>query len=529
MFANNNLTTPLHDIVSSTPLKGENRDRLSKLIAEKGNVFAYTQTRNESSSAEINSLNDTSCISPSVLRKVASESNHSLNFEDIKQAILNRKMQEFNYYLKIPSFIRNIVQEPYSVYYYLESQLQSFCTTSASSSWEHPATVCVDTSGDIFPPVKSERGRKKFYNFAVTLSTTEKKFIPIAEMLSVTVNIQNVSMFLENFVCDLQKFCKTSLKMPELFLTDLTWVNIHPLLNVFLKTTIDKYLKDKYIQFKTEQSSSGSVLLVDKLHTIKFILQKCGQLCETYIAETFLAVFLYLLMCRTKENIEDHFRSLVNVFGSKYRKREHEKVLEKCSKFRNKWESSNCQDMDDKEEYVNQEKDFIKKLPIRKSSDFYTYFREIYEEEQMKMTNDDDDTKEPNSFFAPDLLDYVTLNYLSLFPLFSLYFVPDPNITELPTTSDVENNWKNIKSLFKGIPIRKRSVPIYFSTLQGYYAAEVGNLPRQKGRGAYKQLQQKVHKRTASRMYSVPTLGKEERWQNRKETSTKKMAGPRGG
>ena len=141
VFANNNLTTLLHNIVSSTPLKGENRDRLSKLIAEKGNVFAYTQTRNESSSAEINSLNDTSCISPSVLRKVASESNHSLNFEDIKQAILNRKMQEFNYYLKIPSFIRNIVQEPYSVYYYLESQLQSFCTTSASSSWEHPATV----------------------------------------------------------------------------------------------------------------------------------------------------------------------------------------------------------------------------------------------------------------------------------------------------------------------------------------------------------------------------------------------------
>ena len=42
--------------------------------------------------------------------------------------------------------------------------------------------------------------------------------------------------------------------------------------------------------------------------------------------------------------------------------------------------------MDDEEEYVNQEKDFIKKLPIRKSSDFYTYFREIYEEEQMKMT-----------------------------------------------------------------------------------------------------------------------------------------------
>ena len=178
---------------------------------------------------------------------------------------------------------------------------------------------------------------------------------------------------------------------------------------------------------------------------------------------------------------------------------------------------------------MNQEKDFIKKLPIRKSSDFYTYFREIYEEEQMKMTNDNDDTEEPNSFFAPDLLDYVTLNYLSLFPLFSLYFVPDPNITELPTTSDVENNWKNIKSLFKGIPIRKRSVPIYFSTLQGYYAAEVGDFTKTKGRGAYKQLQQKVHKRTASLMYSVPTLGKEERWQNRKETSTKKMAGPRGG
>ena len=136
--------------------------------------------------------------------------------------------------------------------------------------------------------------------------------------------------------------------------------------------------------------------------------------------------------------------------------------------------------MDDKEEYVNQEKDFIKKLPFRKSSDFYTYFREIYEEEQMKMTNDNDDTEEPNSFFAPDLLDYVTLNYLSLFPLFSLYFVPDPNITELPTTSDVENNWKNIKSLFKGIPIRKRSVPIYFSTLQGYYAAEVGDFTKTK-------------------------------------------------
>ena len=39
VFANNNLTTPLHDIVSSTPLKGENRDCLSKLIAKKGKTY----------------------------------------------------------------------------------------------------------------------------------------------------------------------------------------------------------------------------------------------------------------------------------------------------------------------------------------------------------------------------------------------------------------------------------------------------------------------------------------------------------
>jgi hypothetical protein len=77
---------------------------------------------------------------------------------------------------------------------------------------------------------------------------------------------------------------------------------------VFLKTDNHKYLEEKYNEFVKKDNTLKSVLMLDKLHLIKFTLANARKIVDdkkVYIGETFVAVFLHLLKCRTRQQIAD--------------------------------------------------------------------------------------------------------------------------------------------------------------------------------------------------------------------------------
>ncbi len=209
---------------------------------------------------------------------------------------------------------------------------------------------------------------------------------------------------------------------------------------------------------------------MDKLHLIKFLLENCRKLAKDkkFVGETFVAVFLTLLKCRTKQKVEEHFVCMMNIFGSKKKKENYQVIVEEYSSSGDGPETWTFKEYIYIEENQCGEPDYICKKPIRKSSKFYSYFKAAYDNFKLEEENTEQDA-EDNLFYCPALIDFVIENYLPLFPLMSLCFVPNMEIYDLPTTSDVENYWKNVKLFFKNIPLNSRYVTVYFTMMQSLF------------------------------------------------------------
>jgi hypothetical protein len=360
-------------------------------------------------------------------------------------------------------------------------------------------------------------GKKKFFNFALTLSSPKMKILPLGEMLTLKVDAKNVNCFLTNFVCDLEKIKNsTTLLLPQIFCTDYTWVNIHPILNVFLKTDIHKYLDERFQQFQKEESSEKSVILIDKLHLIKFLLENCRKIAkQNFVAETFVAVFLYLLKCRSKAQIEELWVAVINVFGNPKRIDAYLRKIEQCSSLIRNVDFEIQKEIS--ESAALYEQDFLCKKPIKKSSKFYMHFKDIYDHCKSQM-EDEENCDKSNSFYCPELIDFVTENYLPLFPLMSLYFVPNLNITEIPTTSPVENYWKNVKLFFKSIPLQNRYVTVYFTMMLSFFNSHTSEyLTMRKSKALFNKLSNKAKQKDPAVFY--PKFDKKSRKRKASDTT----------
>jgi len=211
------------------------------------------------------------------------------------------------------------------------------------------------------------------------LPTGDQKCIPIAEMITVKVDMKNISTFLTYFIGDLEKISKRkNIKNPQIFVTDYTWVNIHPILNVFLKTTIQSYLLSKWSEFANNTISENSVIMIDKLHFIKFLLSNARRLAKkNFVAETFVCCILHLCKCKIKEEIKQMFCCIVDVFCNENVSESSRKIIEDISGREKNYLSSNefeltyegCEDIP-LENFEN---------GIKKNSPFYTFFVSLKE------------------------------------------------------------------------------------------------------------------------------------------------------
>jgi hypothetical protein len=473
IFLNNCIQTPVHDVVASSPLKGLYREQYRKEAEEKGALRAYCDSFNTVREVEIESYNYTSLVSPSVIRNVGSENNREKRkLSYIRNAVEERRVQEADPNKLFPGLVRNTVHEPYQVYCYTQEQLEIFTTLSNSSTWDKPLQLCCDTSGDIFPAAKTEQGDKKFYNFAITLTCDDMQSLPIGEFLTLKVDSKNVSLFLTNFVCDLRKLNNgKTVKIPEVFCTDFTWVNLHPILNVFLKTEIWTYLDNSFKQFENEEKSERSVVLIDKLHFIKFLLANSRKVTnKKVVSDTFVKVVLQLTKCRRKREVEELWVAMINVFGAEEKREEYQRIIEEISEKVDEDFTSFENDISEQTEDNSENVDYLVKNQIRKSSKFYTYFKDIHDVQISRFCEKEESSH--NIFYCPALLKMLLEKYLPLFPLISLFVVPNLMIRDLPSSSSIENHWRNIKIYFEKTPLEKRFVSLYFPYMLGYFNAK---------------------------------------------------------
>jgi hypothetical protein len=155
---------------------------------------------------------------------------------------------------------------------------------------------------------------------------------------------------------------------------------------------------------------------------------------------------------------------MIKVFGCKSKNENELRRIEELSKEKEVFSEYGAE-----EEHYSCEQDYICKKPIKKSSKFYTYFKDIYES-LIEQDVDVDGTE--NIFYCPSLLELVIENYLPLFPLVSMYFVPCDQLDDLPTTSSIENHWKNVKNHFSKIELSRRYVSVYFPMMLSYFNAQ---------------------------------------------------------
>jgi len=196
-------------------------------------------------------------------------------------------------------------------------------------------------------------------------------------MFSLKVDVKNVSTFLTYYLGDIENCLKSKqIKIPQIFVTDYTWVNIHPILNVFLKTNIRKYLEQKFRDFSTDCLSNDSVILIDKLHFIKFLLQNARRIAKkNVVAETFVCSVLQLCQCKVKQDILTIFSAIVRLFCSDVKLREDEKVIETCYDGYKKF----CEETESIGEIENME-DFMyseSSKTLKKESPFYIFFNNL--------------------------------------------------------------------------------------------------------------------------------------------------------
>jgi len=71
-------------------------------------------------------------------------------------------------------------------------------------------------------------------------------------------------------------------------------------------------------------------------------------------------------------------------------------------------------------------------------------------------------------FKCEELVDYLLNNYMCLFPLLSVYFIKSEIVTDLPTSSGIENHWKDVKQFMSRVPLRERDVSVYFALYLSY-------------------------------------------------------------
>ena len=262
---------------------------------------------------------------------------------------------------------------------------------------------------------------------------------------------------------------------PSIAVTDLSFPNIHALLSVFNQVKLKDYIDRCYeaimskspIPYKTAVSFCTN-------HLIPLLLKSARSSgTDKVVADTVVASFMLVLEASTFEEALVIWRHVVIAHSSKEVSVEVEKsrkYIEERSKgdlSKNEETSTYNYDFEDDTE-KEEETEYGNRKLLRANSPFYKLFKRTVDK---RRDDQEDISAVTNRFYAPNCVNVLLKQYLSLFPLLSAS-VLDGNLI---TNTHIELYWKDQRRIIKDIPDRVRWPPRYFGALLANVRREAKN------------------------------------------------------
>ena len=364
---------------------------------------------------------------------------------------------------KLPGIVRLFQESPFKMFLanYDQSRLGAEYVNKTEDSF-----MCVDSSGKLFND-RQKKSQSKKLNTALVIPPIEKgqSPFPIFEMISETnKTIDFLGFFQYAWHYMGVAINNQPVKFPSVIITDISFANIHSILQFFNQMKIKDYLKLGFNSvINKAKIPVSTILTICESHLLPAILKTArGANADKVLADTVVAGVMVMLQARTFEIAYDVWKNLVTVHCSKRIDREAQNNV-KATSYGNQ-EQVDDEDLfmfeNDKEE-PEEISMFGKREGIRENSPFLNLFMKVIDKIETAESNIEEIS---NPFFCPQLVKKLCKQYLSLFPLISSCVLGEGE-GALRNNAYVELYWQELRRIFANIPKRILWPPQYLGTL----------------------------------------------------------------
>jgi hypothetical protein len=365
---------------------------------------------------------------------------------------------------KLPGIVRSFQEKPFKMtlgnYDQLRIGSEYFNKTENS-------VLCIDSSGKFWAE-RQKKGEPKKLNSALVIPPVERgqSPFPIFEQISVSnKTIDFLGFFQYAWHHMSASINNTEVKFPSVIITDISFANIHSILQFFNQLKIKDYLKIAYTALVNKvKLPVGSVVTICESHLLPAVLKTVrGAFKDKVLADTAVAGVLVMLQAKDLETAYDIWMNLVKIHCSKLSDKEAQKNVKTHS-----YENTDTKSYEDRVidfENENEEPEEVtkygKREAIRANSPFLTLFMKIIDKIENEEANIVDVS---NPFYCPNLLRLICKQYLSLFPLISASVLTG-GAGGLRNNAHVELYWQELRRIFSTIPKRILWPPQYLGLL----------------------------------------------------------------
>ena len=219
---------------------------------------------------------------------------------------------------KLPGIVRSLQEKPFKMMLgnYDQLRLGAEYLNKTENSF-----ICLDSSGKFWADREKKNAPKKL-NSVLVIPPIEKgqSPFPIFEQISEsnkTIDFINFLQYAFHYMGNSMN--NQEVKKPAILISDLSFANIHAVLDFFNKMKIKEYLKKSFHSLtKKERLPFDTVLTICESHLLPAILKSVRAANKNKVlADTLTAGVLVMLRAQDFETAYEVWKNLVKVHGSK--------------------------------------------------------------------------------------------------------------------------------------------------------------------------------------------------------------------
>ena len=396
-------------------------------------------------------------------KKMHAGEDFSKSIRNVMDAQQNSFSKNFPKVRKLPGIVRSFQETPFKMMLgnYDQLRLGAEYLNKTNNSF-----LCLDSSGKFWAERQKKNEPKKL-NSALVMPPTVKgqSPFPIFEQISVT----NKTIDFLGFIQYAWHYMGASInnqevKFPAVIISDISFANIHSILQFFNQLKIKDYLK---IAYKSLAANSklplATTMTICESHLLPAILKLSrGAHKNKVVADTLVAGVMVMLQARDLDTAYDIWKNLVKIHCSKRLDADAQENVKKYSYGDSEYDEETLTGFEDDTEEPEEVIKYGKREAIRANSPFYHLFKKPIE----KIETEEVDIEEiSNPFWCPQLTKIICKQYLALFPLISASVLPDSDSGGLRNNAYVELYWQELRRIFSKLPRRLLWPPAYLGIM----------------------------------------------------------------